>query len=397
MTVIDRHTLIAKLGSENLAIKTAKLILDDAWSPYGQAEITCPLPANLDTIDPRLSLRLNLRAEQSFGMGPTIGEYTLEVGASVSVWTAAYGGSIPTINANHFSPFNSFGLRDSNAISASLSLRSRTIDWVESTVSLSFATDEALLQAYALVSAGPFDLSTTSCRAAVQYVLSLIGAFLEPGIDDGVIGADASQWLPGITAWDYLSPLVQTAGLRLYCDQLRRWYLVTDNNPAEGQLVLSDLVNLTTDRDTIDLDGDWYDAVVITYKWNDEAGSSQRAWDSAAEPNFTKVLALTYETPYPGPGGAANVLVRALGRGRIQEVRAISNYTVIPGQAVSVTMTGDETQVGFISSVGWEWPAAEMDVSSRGLIEAPPTAWILDTPGVSWADLPVGIDWTEDI
>lgn len=392
----DQHRFSAAIATTQLEVIDSTFTLDDTWSPYGQATLRCVIPADLDSIDPREGLRVELRAEQAFGLPTAAGDYA--PGGSIAAWTAAFGGSIPAINAAYFRGFNSSGLRDSTTRRASLSLRKREIDWRDQVVTLELATDEALLQTYALVATEIYKPGITSVRGLVINVLALIGAFLEPGSDDGTIDPDASDWVPGVSAWDYLAPLVQTAGLRLYCDELRRWYLVDDTTIIDGLLQLSDASTITADRDSIDLDGDWYDAVVITYEWIDNLGVTQQAWDTAADTTLPQnVLSVTYKRPYPGPGAAARVLSRALGRGRVQAVRAISDYRATPSQAVSITVAGDDTQVGYLSSVQWAWPAAEMSVSSRGLVEAPVTAWVLDTPGVHWADIPVGIDWTEDI
>lgn len=393
----DAHTLVATIGTLDLKPTTTEFTLDEGWSPYGQATIECPIPSDLDAIDPRLKLRLDLRAEQAFGVGPSTADYTALHGGSIATWNTAHGGSIPSINAAHFQGFNDFGLRDSTTRTASLLLRSRKIDREARTVTLKFATDEALLQAYALVATAVFEPASTSVRQLVKYVLSLIGAFLETGTDDGVIAASSSRWLPGVYAWDYLTPLLQAAQLRLYCDEMRRWYLVTDKTIVPGQLTLVDTTNITGADDEIDLDGEWYDAVVVTYTWTDALGATQQAWDTAAQPNFSKVFAIEYNLPYPGAGAAGRILSRALGLGRTQDVRAISDYTATPSQAVTLSITGDDTQVGYVASVAWKWPDAEMRVKSRGLVEAPASAWVLDPAGVSWAALAAGIKWTDDI
>ncbi len=395
--MIDSHKIRATIDGVPLEVISATFTLDERWSPYGQASLTCALPDNIDTVDPRESLRVDLRAEQSFGVGVPISRLTEDVGGSIAALTAAFAGSIPLINATYFRSFNNAAVRASKIRRANLSLRRREINWSRGTVNLELATDEALLQSYALVSTSSVQPGLTSVRSLTISVLDTLGAFLQSGTDDGEIEVDAAEWMPGVSAWDYLAPLVQSAGLRLYCDELRRWYLVTDDTTTAGQLTLTDARSITEDADTIDLDGDWYDAVVITYEWVDDLGDTQREYDVAAEENFTKVLTVNYDRPYPGAGAASRVLSRALGRGRAQDVRAVSDYTGVPGQAVSITVAGDDTQVGFVSSIAWQWPAAEMNVKSRALVDAPPESWILDPAGVAWEDLDVGIDWTEDL
>jgi hypothetical protein len=213
----------------------------------------------------------------------------------------------------------------------------------------------------------------------------------------GLLKRDAKMldWEPGESAWDFVAPLIQTSGLRLYCDERRRWLLVDPATPVDGQINITAGVNLTDGRDTISRSRDWFDAVVVEYSWNDEAGSSKVAWDVAGAPG-TKVLTLRYQRPYPGPGAAASVLDRSRGRGRVLDISALSDYAATPGIAVQATLPASPIQTGFVSAVTWSLPADEMTVKSRGLTDTPATAWMFLAPGVKWTDSPVGASWTAE-
>lgn len=79
---------------------------------------------------------------------------------------------------------------DGDSRSFDLGLRSRDVDHVSKTVTLELASDEALLQDYAvLASDSGARAHQTSLRAVVNYVLGKIGASLEAGTDDANVTA----------------------------------------------------------------------------------------------------------------------------------------------------------------------------------------------------------------
>src|SRR5690606_15678659 len=45
---------------------------------------------------------------------------------------------------------------------------------------------------------------------------------------------DVLKRRPGTRAWDFLSPLLSVSGLRLFCDEERKWRLVTSPYDTEG-------------------------------------------------------------------------------------------------------------------------------------------------------------------
>lgn len=397
---ISRHTLRAFIpGRPELklvASETHNVKLDESWSPYAQASIVVTLPDDLDDIDPRLLPRVALTMEQEFGASETLADLTAQFsGGNIANMTAVWGGkTLAAISAMYYKPWNNFGVRTAVTRYANLALRDREIDWSTHEATLALVSDEMLLQDFALVATAPYTPAYTTLRPLVSEVLASIGAFLQAGSADGAIEAASAVWLPGVSAWDFLAPLVQATGLRLYCDENRAWYLIDATTIAPGALVLSEGLNLLTDTDTIATEGDWADAVVVTYSWTDDDGTAQKAYDAAQNGiTVTKVLALTYETPYPGPGAAANVLRRATGQGRTQAVTSVNNYAATPTQPLTISVAGDDQQVGYVSAVTWQWPDDVMTVSSRGLVEVPPTSWRAAPTGLRWRDVAHGITW----
>jgi hypothetical protein len=262
-------------------------------------------------------------------------------------------------------------------------------------VTLELTSDEGLLQDYALVAAQNFTPGYTSVKTAISDALSRIGAVLQTTALDGTVEATATDWEPGQTAWDYISPLLTSSSLRLYCDERRFWYLVGDNDTVDGALVLTDTETIVQATDGISRDARWYDAVVITYTWRDPVtGTTTVNIDTAQGDTVTKVLSLEYSTFYPGPGAAARVLSRATGLGRVQSVQAVNDYTATPGQEARITLPGTLENVGTVQSIVWNLPGDIMAVESSGLVEIPATAWAKVRAGIRWQDISAGISWT---
>lgn len=202
-------------------------------------------------------------------------------------------------------------------------------------------------------------------------------------------------WQPGVSAAEFIQPLLTAAGLRLYSDG-HRFYLIGPTHTVPGRLTLTDDQNVTAARDTVSLADatGWHDAVVIRYRWRDSTGEQREQFDVAG--TGTHVLQITYERPYPGPGAAAYVLGRLQGQGRVQAVTALTDYSAEPAQDVSISLPTTIDQTGQVSGVVFDLTARVMHVTSRGLTDTPPTAWVALAPGVSWADSAIGDDWTEE-
>lgn len=402
MITIDSHLARVDLpGGIALNVREVKATLDDSWAPYAQVDITIPKPslATLNRLDPRQSPapRVRLELSQVFGDSDPVSAMSADwVGLKLSNLSTRFAGkAVRDISAGYYRPWNTFGARNATRRAFDLAVRARPIDHNDGTLTLTLASDEALLQDYALVATAPYAPGNTSVRTIVSYVLSLIGGVLQPGTADGVVNADASTWTPGDTAWQYVTPLVEQAGLRLWCDEQRRWYLQVSGTAAPGQLTLAVARTVTQATDDITRDGDWYDAVVVVYTWTDAANVQRTQYDVASVPGFSKVKTLTREnTPYPGPGAAQQVLNRRIGVGRQQTVSAVSDYTATPTQALSLALPDADTQTGFLSAVTWRLPAAEMDVKSRGLVNTPPTAYLFGPAGKKYVQVPAGIKYT---
>ncbi|MBH0054487.1 hypothetical protein I6E74_09950 [Salinibacterium sp. SWN139] len=205
---------------------------------------------------------------------------------------------------------------------------------------------------------------------------------------------------PGTLDWDYVAPIVQAGGLRLFCDENREWRLVDPlAYSVPGQINVAAGTNATSGRDTISRQQEaWFDAVVIEYRWTDAEGLPQVAYD-AASAGGTKLLKRVIERPFPGAGAAQSILSLYSGRGRVLDIEALADLDATPGMALVMTMPGTPIQVGVVSSVTWKWSidgdSDEMRIASRGLLDTPSTAWLLQPEGYAWNEVPLGQDWSE--
>jgi hypothetical protein len=208
---------------------------------------------------------------------------------------------------------------------------------------------------------------------------------------------DLLKWEPGVSAWDFVQPLFQAAGLRLFCDHQRTWRLVDSAYIADGATQLSVTGNAITATDTISRDADeWYDAALAVYTWRDADGITQRRYDFHAAPGHTRVRVFEIERAYPGPGVAEYAVKVAEGRGREVNATAVSRYTVRPSQPVTITLPDAPVQTGAVSAVEFNLDDDRMSIRTRGLTDTPPEAWLFLPVGEAWQDSPIGEAWNEE-
>jgi hypothetical protein len=236
-----------------------------------------------------------------------------------------------------------------------------------------------------------FDGSTSGTRDSTVYVHAWTGTanaststLTEQPNNDGTV------WNPGTSAYDWVSPLVQTGGLRLWCDETRVWHLDTSTTTNSTFISMAAGTNITDANETISLtSGEWYSGVVVQYNWTTADGLSHISYDSAGNATGRTLYQSLDDTPYPGPGAAAAILTRASNKGRQFSVTGMPNFTVTPTGALLINLPNDDIQSGITSSVTWSIPAegdASMSITSRGLITIPLHSWLTLTES-SWATI----------
>lgn len=400
--MISALDVAASVAGVQLEVSDARVSLDEARAPFASATLTVPYdPATVDLLDPRLNPRMSLRLEQRWsGSDPLSALSDRFAGKTLADLTAAYGGRIATITTAYGRAWNAFGYsRGTVTRTLDLGLRGRSIDHDAGTVTLALASDEDLLRDYGLLSASPVSPSALTVLDAVVLALSTVlpGATITTTQGAQTITAASAVWQPGVSAWDYLTPLTASAGLRLWCDERRVWHLAAPADVvAPGQVTLAATGSVTAATDTVNRDSDlWADGCVVTYTWTDASNVAHVAYDVAGPSTTTRVHHVKVERPWPRAGEAAARLRKLQGAGRVLSVSAVADFGAYPAMAASLSVPNTPTQTGYVQAVTWSIPSDEMDITTRGLIDTPATAWAFLSAGIGWNKAPVGVKWTD--
>lgn len=399
---ISRLSAVVVAGGVSLPARDVEVVLDESRIPFAAADLTLPLdPALVAALDPRARPvpRITVTLAQHFyDPGTLAAVSTAYAGRTLAAVSGDYPGrTLAAFSAAFGSVWNTSGYRQSRAVTLDLGVRSRVVDHTDATVRLVAASDELLLADGALVAVAAVSPPALTVLSAVQLVLGLLlpGYALTTSQGAQAITADAAVWEPGVSGWDYLSPLVTSAGLRLWCDQARGWHLEAPSDVnTPGALALAGTATVTAATDSLSRDAqEWYSAVVVAYRWTDAANVRRTQYDVAGDLAAAKVLTVTYERPYPRAGEAAVRLRKATGHGRVLDVDAVADPSVYPAQPVTLSVPDTPPQSGFVQAVRWSLPADLMTVTTRELVDTLPYAWVFGLPGQVWSDIPVGMSW----
>ncbi|MCZ4301275.1 hypothetical protein [Microbacterium oxydans] len=206
-------------------------------------------------------------------------------------------------------------------------------------------------------------------------------------------------WTAGVSGMAFLEVLLKSAGLRLVCDEQRRWTLRDADYRANGAQSYRHAVNIETADERLSRDeADWYDAAVYDYVWVDAAGIQHRRQDTYAlhtPPSKVLRVELT-DTPFPGPGRAQHIVERAQGRGRTVTVSAIPSWLEQTDQPLSILLEGTPIQTGIAGSIRFNFSNDTVTASSR-TTDTPASAWELIPSGESWLDSPAGASWIGEV
>lgn len=175
-------------------------------------------------------------------------------------------------------------------------------------------------------------------------------------------------WPAGYGGVTFLAPLLQAHGLRLVCDEERLWTLRDADYFRPGVVTLTEGSNIVTIEESSSRDDeDWFDGLVMEYRWTDRYGIEQTRLDAYAVPGAGKIIRRQLEAVYPGPGRAQYAVERARGKGRLIKVKTVANWDTQPEQRVVALLGVTPRQEGDIESVKFDFTTDRMTITSRTL------------------------------
>ena len=180
------------------------------------------------------------------------------------------------------------------------------------------------------------------------------------------VSPDALVWRAGQYAIDFLLPLVQANGLRLVCDEARKWTLRSETYAEPGGIDMRYPVNLISADDSVSRnDETWFDAAVTVYEWT-QGGLQNKAVDAfALQTPYTRSLTFLKPVAYPGPGFSAYAVRRAQGRGREVSATTVADWRAKAEMGVSIILPGVPAQLGRVSVVAFNLDTDEYTVTAR--------------------------------
>lgn len=202
------------------------------------------------------------------------------------------------------------------------------------------------------------------------------------------VDPESLRWQAGQTALDFLTPLVQSHGMRLVCDTDGVWTLRDTTWQAPGQVDMIVGANLIDGTDDIDVDGGgWFDAQVTRYTWTDVTGMQHVKVDSyTANPQPVRVSLIDTTSAWPGAGRSEYAVQRAAQLGRAETGTLVADWATRVDQLATLRLADTTSQVGTIQAVTFNLDRDEMTISTRTR-EVPATAWLLQPAG-AWTAQP---------
>lgn len=177
---------------------------------------------------------------------------------------------------------------------------------------------------------------------------------------------EALFWPAGMSALEFILPLVQVLGLRPVCDETRAWSLRSEAYRAAGAQAFRAGVNVITAREQLSRDeDDWFDGAVYRYSWTDRDGIQQTREDTFALPGASRVILREIDAPWPGAGRAEYAVRRAQGKGRTVTATKQATWTERAEQPLSVILDGTPIQTGIAERVVFDIAENTVTTTSR--------------------------------
>ena len=220
------------------------------------------------------------------------------------------------------------------------------------------------------------------------------------------LGADEDSllWVAGQTADDFLRPIVESSGFRLFQNEKGQWVLANADYAVAGDIAMRYGSNMyegseSTSVQAEDVDGFPLnaDSVMVKYAWTDLLGRERTAIDVAAPTGSNRPYVLEKDdTPFPGKGQAAYLLKRLQARTRLIDTTGRPDWSARPGMGATVVLPNRSLATGYVEALTFDYAARTMALSTKGLVTTPPSAWSQLAAGVRWSASPVGSSWAAE-
>ncbi|MEN0103327.1 MAG: hypothetical protein AAGC90_10410 [Curtobacterium sp.] len=189
---------------------------------------------------------------------------------------------------------------------------------------------------------------------------------------------DTLLWTSGTSGYDFLKPILDAVGLRLFLREDGQWCLADNGYSVAGQLAIqygsnlyegSELLSLgETDVDGFPMNAD---AVILNYAWTDSiTGVEKTASDVATTASYKRPFVQEIDAPFPGPGQARYLLTRLQARQYRIESTVRPDWTARPGMTAFISLANRPAQTGYVQALEFDLASGRMAVTTKGLVTA---------------------------
>ncbi|HWK26157.1 MAG TPA: hypothetical protein VNS09_06320 [Solirubrobacter sp.] len=369
-----------------LTVLRSTITDDESWSPSTQGELFA-VPSDvelaLELKDTDLDVVVQLTTRELYGQSITLADLTtLKTPAgSLAALTVAWGilgGTLGDLSDAFYASYDDASSSHEPALVTTRRLHVRDADFEHraGVLHLDLANAEATMQDHALVAVsptgptGPTALTTLVIAALAEAGLRL--AYTIETLPPEVAANDAVR-MPGQSLFDYLMPIVRAAGFKLWADDHDDFYLFKERYSFPAYTMLPNPVgaDLDTAETVTELRegrrrADQPTAVVVSYKWTDATGTARQAWDTyqADAGVAPRVHQVSYDTPFPGAGQAAQIYRALESRAARYELEARADWTLELLGDTFVTTPLDVIR-GRVLSIARSYPENTMRVTLR--------------------------------
>ncbi|MCG2803683.1 MAG: hypothetical protein L6311_16550, partial [Cellulomonas sp.] len=334
-----------------------------------------PAAALSPTVTP--APRAVLHLARSWGDPGTLADLTAAwAGHPVSDLTAAWVGlTVGDLTALWGTPWTTPAL-PSQELVADLTVRSVKVDVRAATMTVTLTSDEAVAQDARINGT----VLSTSPRARVVELLTAAGITVAP---DDLASLPSEETLtagwvfPTSSVWDVVQDVCNAAGVRIWCDEARRWHSATTAITTPGMTTLTGVTDLTT---TDARDEGWADVLYMAYtgQVTDPDGNTDNrtfVWSQPDIPSSTALRAVAVTTDvgavsssnWPPDASYAEAqarYARLASLGTTIEVTAVADLTIRPGTLVA-TAAPLPVVSGIASTITWSLPADTVTITTR--------------------------------